>query len=48
MALNRRKSVMMVAAALLLAAVLAWAWADGGERPLAPLSAPAMLPGGAQ
>lgn len=48
MALNRRKSVMMVAAALLLAAGLGWAWVDGGERPLAPMSAPAMLPGGAQ
>ncbi|MFN3516524.1 MAG: hypothetical protein ACK4YM_05115 [Novosphingobium sp.] len=48
MALNRRKSVMMVAAAVLLAAGLVWAWVDGGERPLAPLTAPAMLPGDAQ
>ncbi len=48
MALNRRKSVVMVAVALLLAAGLGWAWVDGGERPLAPLSAPAMLPGDAQ
>jgi hypothetical protein len=28
----------------LLAGLLAWAWNDGGERPLAPMSAPAMLP----
>ncbi len=45
MALNRRKSVLMVVAAIVVAAGLVWAWVDGGERPLAPLSAPAMLPG---
>ncbi len=28
----------------LLAALLGWAWHDGGERPLTPMSAPAMLP----
>lgn len=28
----------------LLAAMLLWAWQDGGERPLDRLEAPAMLP----
>jgi len=28
----------------LLAGLLGWAWLDGGERALAPMSAPAMLP----
>jgi HAMP domain-containing protein len=28
----------------LLAAMLLWAWQDGGERPLEPIEAPAMLP----
>ena len=31
-------------AVLALAAVLGWAWQDGGERPLAELEAPALLP----
>ncbi len=31
-------------AALLLAAVLGWAWQDGGLRPLTPQSEPALLP----
>jgi len=28
----------------LLAAVLLWAWQDGGKRPLETIEAPAMLP----
>jgi hypothetical protein len=28
----------------LLAAMLLWAWQDGGERRLQPIEAPAMLP----
>lgn len=32
------------AAVLLLSVLLLWAWLDGGERPLSPHSAPAMLP----
>jgi hypothetical protein len=39
---------MLLAAAGLLAAVLGWAWADGGERPLSPQTAPAALPGAGQ
>ena len=40
-----RKGWLMAAAALALgAALLVWAWIDGGERPLSPLNAPAMLP----
>ncbi len=33
-----------VAGLAMLAAVLGWAWHDGGKRELAPMSAPAMLP----
>ena len=40
-----RKSWLIGAAALaLLGALLVWAWLDGGERPLSPQSASAMLP----
>ena len=36
----------MIAAAssLAVAGLLVWAWRDGGERELRPISAPAMLP----
>jgi hypothetical protein len=47
-ALDRRKSVMLIAAGLVLAGLLGWAWRDGGERPLSPQSAPALLPGAGQ
>jgi hypothetical protein len=46
--LDRRKSVLVLSVLLALTALLGWAWADGGERPLTPQSAPAMLPGGGQ
>ena len=40
-----RKGWLFAAAALLLVGtLLLWAWRDGGERPLSPHSAPAMLP----
>ncbi len=45
MALDRRKSVVVLGVLLALVVVLGWGWADGGERPLSPQSAPAMLPG---
>lgn len=48
MALDRRKSGMILLAGAALVAVLGWAWSDGGERPVGPQSAPAMLPGGGQ
>ena len=48
MAVELRKSWLFAAAALAalaaLGALLAWAWADGGERPLSPQSVPATLP----
>ncbi len=31
-------------AMVLLAALVLWAWRDGGQRPLVPMEAPAMLP----
>jgi hypothetical protein len=40
-----RKSMVGLVAGLALAAVLGWAWHDGGEVPLSPHSTPAMLPG---
>jgi hypothetical protein len=43
-ALDRRKPVIVALVLLGLAGLLGWAWADGGERPLTPQSAPAMLP----
>jgi hypothetical protein len=47
-ALDKRKSVLVLAALLVLVVLLGWAWADGGERPLTPHGAPAMLPGSGQ
>ena len=45
MAVGLRKSWLFAAAALLaLAALLGWAWSDGGMRPLSPQTAPAVLP----
>ena len=40
----RRGWLISAAALAVVGAVLLWAWSDGGERPLSPLSAPAMLP----
>ncbi len=48
MALDRRKSVLLIGVGAVLAALLGWAWVDGGERPLSPQSVPAMLPGAGQ
>jgi len=47
-ALSGRKSVLGFAVVLIVAAVLGWAWNDGGERPVSPQIAPATLPGVAQ
>lgn len=44
MALSGRRSVWVMIALLALVALLGWAWADGGERPLSEQSAPALLP----
>jgi hypothetical protein len=33
---------------VVLVAVLGWAWLDGGERPVSPQIAPAVLPGEAR
>jgi hypothetical protein len=43
-ALVGRKSVIVALLLLGLVVLLGWAWADGGERPLAPQSGPALLP----
>ena len=48
MALRCGKSMMLVATFTALAAVLAWAWRDGGERPLTWHSVPVELPGAGQ
>jgi hypothetical protein len=47
-ALDKRKSILVLGALLALTVLLGWAWADGGERALTPQSAPAMLPGAGQ
>ena len=45
MAVEVRKSWIMAGGGFaLVCAVLGWAWADGGQRPLTPRSEPAMLP----
>lgn len=44
-AFDRRKSIGLMAGVAVLAAVLGWAWLDGGERAVSPQSAPAVLPG---
>ncbi|MEQ1495965.1 MAG: hypothetical protein ABL912_09450 [Novosphingobium sp.] len=44
--MDRRKSIGVALLLLGLASLLGWAWADGGERPLALQSVPAMLPEG--
>ena len=45
MALGYRRGWVWGAVVLaLIAAVLGWAWNDGGERPITAMSAPAMLP----
>lgn len=36
--------MVVVAGLLVIVGVLAWAYRDGGERPLSPLVAPAVLP----
>jgi hypothetical protein len=47
-ALDRRKSIGLMAVIAVLAALLGWAWLDGGERPVSPQYAPAVLPGDAK
>jgi hypothetical protein len=47
-ALDRRKSIGLMAVIAVLTAVLGWAWLDGGERPVSPQYAPAVLPGDAK
>ena len=39
-----RKGWIWIVVALVLAAVLAWAWIDGGERPIRPIEEPVPLP----
>ena len=34
--------------AVVIAALLAWAWIDGGQRPLRPIAEPVTLPGVSQ
>ncbi|HOB14423.1 MAG TPA: hypothetical protein PKN09_09280 [Novosphingobium sp.] len=46
--MDRRKSIVLIGALAALGAVLAWAWSDGGLRPVTPQDVPAMLPGTAQ
>lgn len=46
MALRLRKAGLIAGvAAVGLAALLGWAWADGGEQPLRPVSGPVTIPG---
>jgi len=40
----RRSWILAGMAALLLAALLGWAWQDAGLRPLTPHTEPALLP----
>ncbi len=40
----RRSWILAVTAALLLVALLGWAWQDAGLRPLTTLTEPALLP----
>ncbi len=47
-ALDRRKSIGLMVALAVLVGVLGWAWVDGGERPVSPQYAPAVLPGDAK
>ncbi|MFM2273489.1 MAG: hypothetical protein RL702_2554 [Pseudomonadota bacterium] len=46
MALRLRNTGLVAGiAALALAALLGWAWADGGEQPLRVISEPVTIPG---
>lgn len=44
MAVGIRKEWLMLGAGVALGVLLAWAWYDGGARPLRELSEPAVLP----
>lgn len=46
MAGRMRKDWLLMGTAVMLLALIAFAWIDGGEEPLRPISEPVTLPGG--
>ena len=46
MTLRKSRNWLLPALATALAAVVAWAWIDGGERQLSTIEEPLPLPGG--
>lgn len=43
-----RRDWLLAGGAIVVLALLGWAWNDGGERPLRPISQAVTLPGAAQ